>query len=87
MSSKELTFEEINDAIEKLNLADFSPGGKRHLTAEAVKANPAAAFPQICPIYKVIRPILVALLSLVLIPQKWRNVIKAFVGIMDAICP
>ncbi len=87
MPNKALTFEEINGAIEKLDLADFSPGGKRHLTAEAVKANPAIALPQICPIYKVIRPILVALESLVLIPQKWRDVIKTFVSIMDAICP
>ena len=85
--ANELTFEQIDAAIEKLDLADFQPGGRRHLTADAVKANPAAALPQICPIYKVIRPILVALSTLVVIPQKWRDVIKVFIGIMDAICP
>jgi len=87
MANKELTFEEINAAIEKLNLTDFQPGGRRHLTAEAFAANPAAALPQICPIYKVIRPILIAVSSLIFIPQKWRDVIKTFVSIMDTLCP
>lgn len=87
MADATVTFEQIDSDIQKLNLADYQPGGKAHFTAEAVRANPAAVLPQICPIYKAIRPILVILSNLPLIPPGWRNAIKAFIGIMDALCP
>lgn len=41
----------------------------------------------ICPIYKKIRPILMALLNFALIPPKWKQVIKQFVQAMDTLCP
>jgi hypothetical protein len=87
MADATATFEQIDLGIQKLKLADYQPGGKAHLTAEAVRANPAAALPQICPIYKAIRPILLILSNLPLIPETWRSAIKAFIGIMDALCP
>ena len=42
---------------------------------------------KLCGIYNVVRPILVALASLPIIPQKWRLAITAFVSVMDTICP
>ena len=87
MAEAAVTFEQIDAGMNRVNLADYQPGGKSHLTAEAVRANPAAALPQLCPIYKAVRPILQAIANFPLIPQKWRDVIKTLVGILDTLCP
>lgn len=85
MAEHAYTFEEINAAVEKFDLAKHQ-AGVRQISAEAAK-NPALALPQLCPIYKVIRPILVVLSGLILIPQKWRDLIKGLISVLDALCP
>ena len=47
----------------------------------------AAAIPNVCGAYKVIRPILLLLLGTPFIPQKWKDAIKVFMGVLDALCP
>lgn len=85
MSATNPTFEEVNKLVQDADLSQFQPGGKYHLSASTA-ATPAAAIPNVCAAYKLIRPILALLLSLP-IPQKWKDVIKAFMGVMDTICP
>jgi hypothetical protein len=78
------TFEEVDQHIRNADLSAFQPGGQHHVAAGAA---PAVAIPNICAAYKVIRPILVILSNLPLIPQKWRDAIKAFMGVADTLCP
>lgn len=80
-----LTFEQINSAIEKFDLATHDAATREIATRAA--GNPALALPQLCPIYKIIRPILVWLSTAVIIPKKWQDVIKALIGVLDILCP
>jgi len=84
MSDKTPTFEEIEKHLDSVNLADFQPGGKHHPAAGAA---PGLAIPNVCPAYKMIRPILLAILAFPLIPKKIKDAIKAFMAVLDVICP
>ena len=85
MSDKTPTFEEIEKHLDSFNLADFQPGGKHHPGAGA--AAQGLAIPNVCPAYKMIRPILLAILAFPLIPKKIKDAIKAFMAVLDMICP
>lgn len=74
------TFEEVDKHIQKADLSAFQPGAK------AAAATPAAAIPNVCGIYKIVRPFLL-LVSGFPIPQKWKDAIKLFIKAMDALCP
>jgi hypothetical protein len=87
MAESNITFEQIDALVGAIDLSAYQPGGKSHLTAASVRANPAATLPQICPIYKAIKPILKVLAGLPFIPPAWRTVITTFIGLMDALCP
>jgi hypothetical protein len=84
MADKVPTFEEIEKHLESFNLADFQPGGKHHVTAAG---GTAAAIPNVCPAYKMVKPILLAVLAFPLIPKKIKDAIKAFMAVLDVICP
>jgi hypothetical protein len=86
MAQRELTFEEINERIEKADLRPYQAGGAKHISAAAA-AKPAELLPNVCGIYKIIEPILRAIASLPLIPKKWKDAIKTFCDLMDQICP
>jgi hypothetical protein len=78
------TFDEVDQHIKNADLTAIQPGGKHHPAAAPAAA---AALPNVCAAYKIVRPILVLLSNTPLIPQKWRDAIKAFIGVMDVICP
>ncbi|HZI56967.1 MAG TPA: hypothetical protein VFF39_09335 [Verrucomicrobiae bacterium] len=81
-----MTFEQIDAAINKLDLASHQNTVAK-LSANAA-GNPALALPQLCPIYKGgVRAILVLLSNFPLIPQKWRDAIKALISVLDLLCP
>lgn len=80
------TFEEVDKHIQAADLSAFQAGGKHHLAAGAATA-PAAAIPSVCGAYKVIRPILNLLLNTPFIPQRWKDAIKVFMGVLDSLCP
>ena len=80
------TFEEVDKHIQSVDLTAFQPGGKHHVAASAA-ANPAAALPNVCAIFKAARPILVLVSNIPLIPQRWRDVLKTFIQTLDVICP
>jgi hypothetical protein len=84
MSDKTPTFEEIEKHLDSFNLTDFQPGGKLHAGAGGAQG---LSIPNVCPAYKMIRPILLAILAFPLIPKKFKDAIKAFMGVLDMICP
>ena len=86
MSDKVLTAEELEKHLDSYNLADFKPGGK-HNAAAAAGGGAAAALPNICPAYKMVRPILLIVLAFPLISKKIKDAIKAFMSVLDGICP
>lgn len=86
MSASNPTFEEVDKHIQQADLSVFQPGGKQHLSSAAA-ANPAAVLPNVCGAYQVIRPILALVANLPIIPKKWKDAIKAFMQVMDTICP
>ena len=85
MSDKAMTFEEIEKHLDSFNLADFQSGGKHHPGAAA--GAKGLTIPNICPAYKMVKPILSAVLAFPLIPKKIKDAIKAFMSVLDAICP
>lgn len=86
MAEREYTFEEIDKQIQQADLDGFERGA-REVTAEAVAAQPANVLPRICEVYRVVRPILVALSNFPLIPERWRRALKVFISWMDRLCP
>jgi hypothetical protein len=87
MAQDTLTFEEIDRHINASDLEAFATGGKHFVTAESLRANPAAAIPNICAAYKVIKPILQALLLMPFIPARWKQAIQAFMSVLNTLCP
>ena len=77
--AKTLTFEEVDKHVQKADLSVFKVGKG--------KGAAALAAPNVCPAYKTVRPILALVASLFLIPKKWRDMITAFMGVMDMLCP
>ena len=86
MSASNLTFEEVDKHIQNADLSSLQPGGQFHVSSSTA-ATPAAALPNVCAAYKVVKPILTLVAALPIIPQKWKDAIKAFMGILDALCP
>ena len=87
-TSSNLTFEAIDEQFRELEAEDAcEPGGELYFTAADVAASPADVLAKICPVYKRIRPILVALSKFALIPSGWKTAIKAFIRAMDLLCP
>jgi len=84
MSDKVPTYEEIEKHLDSIDLAAFQPGGKHHPGAAA---GTAAALPNVCPAYKMVRPILLAVVAFPLIPKKIKDAVKAFMSVLDMICP
>lgn len=85
MSKTNPTFEEVNAHIEKADLKKLQAGSAALASAKGAKA--ANVGSQVCAGYKVVRPILLLVSSLPLIPSKWKAAIKVFISIMDGFCP
>ena len=75
MSQDNLTFEYVNDHIEKADLEALEAAG------------PEGVIDKICPAYAVVRPILKLIAGLPIIPAKWKKALKLFMQFMDAFCP
>ena len=84
MADKVPTYEEIEKHLAKYDLAAFSPGGAKHPGAAA---GAAAAIPNVCGAYAMVKPILQAVIAFPLVPKKIKDAIKAFMAVLDAICP
>jgi hypothetical protein len=84
MAKDNLTFEQVDKLIQKADLSALQP--RPRATARAA-ADPTAVIAQVCAAYKVIRPILGLLVNTPFIPKKWKDVVKGFMRVMDALCP
>jgi hypothetical protein len=84
VAEREYSFEEIDGLVRGLNVAETD---KRLSSMAAAQASPADVIGQICPIYRVIRPILQGILLLPFIPESWKQVIRTFIRLMDLVCP
>ena len=87
MQDNELTFEDVNKHFESIDLSQFKKGGENFFTSDTISTAPADILTKICTIYKVVRPFLALVSNIPLIPKKWRDVIKTFMGLMDGLCP
>lgn len=77
MSAKVPTFEDVDKHIQAADLTALKPPAK----------GAAAAMPNVCQAYAVIKPVLALVASVPLIPKKWRDAINAFMAVMNTICP
>jgi len=84
MAKKNLTFEDVDKLIQKADLSALKTAPR---AAAKAAVDPAAVIAQVCAAYKIIRPILLLLSNLPLIPKKWRDVITGFMKLMDSLCP
>ena len=83
---KEITFEQINDHINKADLSQYQKGAAKHFTAADINANAGGVLEKVCGIYHVVRPFLEGVLKFPL-PAKWKEAIKTFMSLMDTLCP
>lgn len=79
------TFEEVDEHIRNADLSVFQTA-EQNMRAVAA-ANPAAALPNVCNAYKVVKPILTLISNLPLIPSSWKNAVKGFLGVLNLLCP
>jgi hypothetical protein len=86
MPEKEYTFEDIDKLMQKTDIAGLEKQATAFKGAVGT-ATAAEVLAQICPIYRTVRPILVALTQIPFIPAKWKKAIKALIKVLDKICP
>jgi hypothetical protein len=82
---QQMTYEQIEAHVISANLEQFE---KPQATGtEGAQADLAGQLQKVCGIYKVVRPILKAVLAIPLIPEVIKKPIRTFVTVMDSICP
>lgn len=81
MSANVPTFEDVDKHLQAADLSKLKP------SAKAATGGAAAALPNVCQAYAVVRPFLALAAGVPFLPKKWRDAIKAFMGVMDSICP
>ena len=78
-----LTLDQLNKHVESVNIDEMQIPHAR-----GIKATPEEIMGKICGVYQKARPILEFLANFGwIIPQKWRDIIKAFIAQFDKICP
>lgn len=82
MAERTYSFDEIDSLVRGLDLSATDAQVSR-----MAAASPADVIGQICPIYRVIRPILQGILALPFIPESWKQVIRTFIKLLDLVCP
>ena len=87
MSKENPTFEEVDAHVEKSS-ADIKAlqAAKSPAKGAAPGAAPAAIPAQVCASYKIVRPILLLVLSIPFMKQSWKDAIRVFMKFMDALC-
>jgi hypothetical protein len=85
IQEKQLTFEEVNQHFNNVDLTSFQKGGRNYFEPGATATGDILQ--KVRGIYKVVRPFLVRVSNLPLIPDKWKEAIKTFISLMDGLCP
>jgi hypothetical protein len=72
---QKMTFNEINRHVESMSVKN------------AATATGQADAQDICTVYAGIRPILVAVGDMPLLPDAWKEGVKSFIKLLDSFCP
>ena len=83
----ELTFEQINEHINKADLSIYKKDGAKHFKAADISADAGGVLQKVCSIYHVIQPVLQGILLIPFIPKKWKDALRTFIGLMGTLCP
>jgi hypothetical protein len=75
-----MTFEEIDRHLDQFDLDAI----QTETSAESL-ADPSAKLEKICTVFRIIKPILNAILVFPL-PKKWKDGINTFISLMETIC-
>ncbi len=81
----QMTLEQIEAHIKSANLEQFDKPQAKEMAG--AQQDLAGKLKQVCGIYKGIRPILQAVVNFPLVPSSIKNALKAFMKVMDTICP
>ncbi len=84
--ANEITFEQIEEKINNADLTAFASGGSKHFSIADIHADPGSVLVKVCGIYHVIHPILEGVVLIPIIPRKWKEGLKTFMGLMDTLC-
>jgi hypothetical protein len=79
------TFEEVDQHIQSADFSVFQAGGQPRNVAAT--ASPAAALPNVCGAYKVVKPILALVSNFPFLPQAWKTAVKGFMQVLNTLCP
>ena len=85
MNSNDLTFEQVDQQLQNVDLSQFQEGGKSFFTAASTAESPASVLPMICNAYRTIRPILLWIVKI--LPKRWADIVNTFIRLMDTLCP
>ena len=83
---KEIATGSIMHPIEKIDLSAYEPGGKYFMRKEITTESISEILPNICGIYKIMRPVFMKISSLPVISTNWKEAIRIYIGFMDTIC-
>lgn len=87
MATAKWTFEMIDAHVKKADLSAFEKGGKFYFAPpDGAKLAPSEIIGKICPVYKIVKPILQGIILMPFIPAAWKAAVEIFVKIMDKIC-
>ena len=75
--SKEMTFEEVDQIVERMEAAAFA-------RADAPQQNLSDVVAQICKIIAVVKPILKFVIKV--LPKKWRMIVERLIDLLDTLC-
>ncbi len=81
-----MTFEQIDERINNVDLTKFEKGGEFYLSTDETRGIPKSVLEKICKIFSAVKPILTVISNIPLIPKSWREVIKKFISLMENIC-
>lgn len=82
-AEKAMTSVEFEQLVRSVDLSRY----KAAMASTATAASRDDIITQICDIYKIVRPILSGLLALPFIPENVKEIVRAFMGLLDGLCP
>jgi hypothetical protein len=87
MAKKELTFEDVEKHLAKVDLNALQAMAKKGVSAKAAVAAPAGALSQICQVWKAVGPVVKLIANIPFLPAKFKQALKILIAALDALCP
>ena len=77
-----LTFEQVNKHVDSVKIDEME------LPSARARATPEEIVGKVCGVYQKVRPVIEFLANFGwIIPEKWRNIMRAFIIQFDKLCP